>query len=424
MGAAPGAPALGATTTHRGTMRRTSWLTSPTPPRTLRDRALARTVTLHPWLAGAATAAGLAACWALVWVTGGTQRAFTHTFYVPIVFAAVRFGLRGTLLTSLSAAVLAGPLMPLDTGSGELQDPAGWVTRAVMFFAVGTLVTFTLEARRRAAERQLARDVRETLGALSIRQVDTSLVPHVEMVLEAGRFHTVFQPIYALSSGGLLGVEALTRVDVAPYRSPDQWFAAAREIGRGVDFEIAAVRTAVRTATALPEGVELAVNASPTTLADPRLLPILAGAGRPVVVEITEHTGIEDYEALGSQIGALRRAGVRIAVDDAGAGVASLQHIVQLAPHIIKLDISLVQGVASSPLRRALAGSLIEFAEQTGAQLLVEGIEDSEDLATWTSLGAHAAQGFLIGRPSALPVPEISMAITRADASGRAGRRG
>jgi len=405
-------------------MRRTSWLTSPTPPKTLRDRALARTVTLHPWLAGVATAAGLAACWALVWVTGGSQRAFTHTFYVPIVFAAVRFGLRGTLLTSLSAAALAGPLMPLDTASRELQDPAGWLTRAVMFFAVGTLVTFTLEARQRAAERQLARDVRETLGAVNLRPVDSALVPHVETVLETGRFHTVFQPIYALSTGLLLGVEALTRVDVAPYRSPDQWFAAAREIGRGVDLEIAAVRTAIETASILPYGVELAVNASPATLADPRLLEILSRAGRPIVVEITEHTGIEDYEALGRRIEALRSMGVRIAVDDAGAGVASLQHIVQLAPHIIKLDISLVQGVATSPLRRALAGSLIEFAEQTGAQLLVEGIEDAEDLAIWTSLGAHAAQGFLIGRPSALPVPEISMAIARGDGGGRAGRRG
>lgn len=404
-------------------MRRTSWLTSPTPPRTLRDRALARTVTLHPWLAGAATAAGLVTCWALVWVTGGSQRAFTHTFYVPIVFAAVRFGLRGTLLTSLGAALLAGPLMPLDTASGEPQDPAGWLTRAVMFLAVGTLVTFTLEARRRAAERQLARDVRETLGPLTIRPVDSSLVPHVEMVLETNRFHTVFQPIYALGTGRLLGVEALTRVDVAPYRSPDQWFAAAREIGRGVDLEIAAVRTAIETASILPDGVELAVNASPATLADPRLLEILAGAARPTVVEITEHIGIEDYEALDPRIEALRGAGVRIAVDDAGAGVASLQHIVQLAPHVIKLDISLVQGVATSPLRRALAGSLIEFAEQTGAQLLVEGIEDAEDLAIWTSLGAHAAQGFLIGRPSALPVPEVSMAITHGDAGGRAGRR-
>ena len=292
-----------------------------------------------------------------------------------------------------------------------------------MFFAVGTLVTFTLEARRRAAERQLARDVRETLGPITARKVDSSLVPHVEMVLETNRFHTVFQPIYALSTGRLLGVEALTRVDVAPYRSPDQWFAAAREIGRGVDLEIAAVRTAVRTATILPDGVELAVNASPATVADPRLLEILSELRRPTVVEITEHTGIEDYEALGPQIEALRRAGVRIAVDDAGAGVASLQHIVQLAPHVIKLDISLVQGVATSPLRRALAGSLIEFAEQTGAELLVEGIEDAEDLATWTSLGAHAAQGFLIGRPSALPVPEVSMAIAHGDTGGRVGRR-
>ncbi len=126
-----------------------------------------------------------------------------------------------------------------------------------------------------------------------------------------------------------------------------------------------------------------------------------------MTVEITEHAGIEDYDVLAARIEALRRAGIRIAVDDAGAGVASLRHIVQLAPHVIKLDISLTQGVATSPLRRALAGSLIEFAQQTGAQLLVEGIEDAEDLAIWTASARTPAQGYLIGRPSALPVPQV-----------------
>lgn len=376
-----------------------------------RERALERMAALHPWAAFGAVTAGLAAAWGLVWVTGGSQRAFTHAFYLPIILAAMRFGLRGTLLTSLVAAVLSGPLVPMDTLTGQPQSAQAWLTRGVMFLAVGTLVTFTMEARRRAAERQLARDVRATLAPATTRPVDPALVPLVGEVL-AGRFHTVFQPIYALHTGELLGVEALTRMDVAPYRPPDVWFAAARQAGLGTDLEIAAIRSAVTGAAALPPAVGLAVNASPGTLADPRLLGALRDAGREVTVEITEHADVDDYERLGDRIESLRAAGVRIAVDDAGAGIASLRHIVQLAPQVIKLDISLTQGVASSPLRRALAGSLIEFAQQTGAQLLVEGIEDAEDLAAWTALGAHGAQGYLIGRPSALPVPEVSAAIT------------
>ncbi len=211
-------------------------------------------------------------------------------------------------------------------------------------------------------------------------------------------------------------------MDVAPYRTPDQWFAAARQVGLGIELEIAAIRSAIDASAALPEGVDLAVNVAPSTLAEPRLAELLERVDRPVTLEITEHAGIEDYDTLAGRIEALRLAGIRIAVDDAGAGVASLRHIVQLAPNVIKLDISLTQGVATSPLRRALAGSLIEFAQQTGAQLLVEGIEDAEDLAIWTALGAHAAQGYLIGRPSTLPVPQVCVAITRG-AAGRSARR-
>jgi EAL domain-containing protein (putative c-di-GMP-specific phosphodiesterase class I) len=403
-------------------MRSSSWLIPPVPRRSLRDRALVYALRLHPVVGAIGTAIGLAACWALVWATGGSQRAFSHIFYVPIVFAAVRFGLRGTLVTSILAATLAGPLMPLDSTTGEAQGPVAWLTRAVMFLAIGGLVTFTLEARRRAAEQQLAHDVRETLAPTAARPVDPTLAPLVADVLESKTFHTVFQPIYELSSGRLLGVEALTRVDIAPYRPPDEWFAAARQVGLGIELEIAAIGSAIAASAALPEGVDLAVNVAPSTLADPRLAELLGHVDRPVTMEITEHAGVEDYDVLADRIAALRRAGIRIAVDDAGAGVASLRHIVQLAPHVIKLDISLTQGVATSPLRRALAGSLIEFAQQTGAQLLVEGIEDAEDLAIWTALGAHAGQGYLIGRPSALPVPQVCVAITR-DNGGRAARR-
>jgi EAL domain-containing protein (putative c-di-GMP-specific phosphodiesterase class I) len=403
-------------------MRNSSWLIPPVPQRSLRDRALVFALRLHPAVGALAVGIALAVCWALVWVTGGSQHAFSHVFYVPIVFAAVRFGLHGTVVTSVLAATLAGPLMPMDSTTGEAQGPMAWLTRAVMFLAIGALVTFTLEARRRTAEQQLAHDVRETLAPTAARPVDPTLAPLVTGVLESTTFHTEFQPIYELSSGRLLGVEALTRVDVAPYRPPDQWFAAARQVGLGAELEIAAIRCAVDASSALPEGVDLAVNVSPSTLADPRLAELLEQIDRPVTMEITEHAGVEDYDALADRIDVLRRAGIRIAVDDAGAGVASLRHIVQLAPHVIKLDISLTQGVASSPLRRALAGSLIEFAQQTGAQLLVEGIEDAEDLAIWTALGAHSGQGYLIGRPSALPVPQVSVAITRG-AGGRTPRR-
>ncbi len=403
-------------------MRSSSWLIPPVPRRSLRDRALVYALRLHPAVGAIGTAIGLAACWALVWATGGSQRAFSHVFYVPIVFAAVRFGLRGTLVTSILAATLAGPLMPLDSTTGEAQGPVAWFTRAVMFLAIGGLVT----SPSRPGAGPPSSSSPTTCARRSRRRRPgrwtPTLAPLVADVLESKTFHTVFQPIYELSSGRLLGVEALTRVDIAPYRPPDEWFAAARQVGLGIELEIAAIRSAIAASAALPEGVDLAVNVAPSTLADPRLAELLERVDRPVTMEITEHAGIEDYDTLAGRIEALRLAGIRIAVDDAGAGVASLRHIVQLAPHVIKLDISLTQGVATSPLRRALAGSLIEFAQQTGAQLLVEGIEDAEDLAIWTALGAHAGPG-VSHRPAVRAAGTAGLRRDHPRNGGRAARR-
>lgn len=396
-----------------------AWSPTGEVPAGVFERAVARLATLRAPSVAAGIGVAMAVCWGLVWVTGGSQRAFSHAFYLPIAFAALRFGLRGALLTSLLAATLAGPLMPLDTMTGVPQTVGTWLTRGVMFLAVGTVLSLSLEAHRRVEERRLAQDVRATLAPTTTAPVEVALVALVEEVLRTEAFHTVYQPIYALTTGRLLGVEALTRFDVEPRRPPDAWFAAARYADCGTELEVAAIRAALRGAAELPSSVELCVNASPSTLADPALIEMMRDADRPITVEITEHAGVEDYDGLSSKIDALRALGVRIAVDDAGAGIASLRHIVQLAPHVIKLDISLTQGVAASPLRRALAGSLIEFAQQTGAQLLVEGIEDAEDLMAWTHLGAHAAQGYLVGRPSSLPVPRISSAIALQPAQRR-----
>ncbi len=95
---------------------------------------------------------------------------------------------------------------------------------------------------------------------------------------------------------------------------------------------------------------------------------------------------------------------MRIAVDDAGAGFASLRHIVRLSPDIIKLDISLTQHIREDPVLRALAAALVQFAHQTGTELIAEGIETTADLAAWQDLGAHAAQGYLLARPAGLPM--------------------
>ena len=117
----------------------------------------------------------------------------------------------------------------------------------------------------RASEQRLATEVRNAiaLSAATHTEVDESLIPFIEDVLAKRRFHPVYQPVYSLTDGDLLGVEALTRFDVEPYRTPDRWFAAAALSGHGTDLEIAAIEEAVKGTADLPRDVVLSVNASP-----------------------------------------------------------------------------------------------------------------------------------------------------------------
>jgi EAL domain-containing protein (putative c-di-GMP-specific phosphodiesterase class I) len=377
------------------------------------DRTVARGARAPAGAAIAVLAAMLLAAWLLVYASGGTKSALPHLFYLPIVVAAVPFGLRGSLATSLAATILCGPAVPLDVSTGAPQTVLGWLLRGTMFVLVGAVASLALVVRERADAQQLSTEVRSAMTpAAQDHRTHGTLLPLVDAVIDNRTFHPVFQPIYSLTDGRLLAVEALTRFDVLPYRTPDLWFAAAANAGRGVELEIAAIEAALAAAHDLPAEVSLSVNASPATLVHPDLLALVRACdGRLLTVEVTEHAVIEDYHLMKERLIEIRGLGVQIAVDDAGAGIASLQHIVQLAPEIIKLDISLTQNVGSSPFRRAMAGALIEFAQRSGAQLVVEGVEDAADLTLWSALGADAVQGFLVGYPGVLPAQASSPLI-------------
>jgi EAL domain-containing protein (putative c-di-GMP-specific phosphodiesterase class I) len=364
----------------------------------------------------AVLAAMLVAVWGLVDATGGTKSSLPHLFYLPVILAALSLGLRGAVLTALVATILAGPAIPLDVSTDQPQTVVGWLLRGAMFVVVGTVASLALVVRDRADAQQLSREVRTAMTPTAHDRHGhghgEALLPLIDAAIDGGTFHPVFQPIYSLTDGTLLAVEALTRFDVLPYRAPDLWFAAAAHVGRGVELEIAAIAAAIAAAEDLPAEVSLSVNASPATLGHPGLIDLVRACnGRQLTVEVTEHAVIEDYPLMKERLVEMRALGVQIAVDDAGAGIASLQHIVQLAPEIIKLDISLTQHAGSSPFRRAMAGALIEFAHRSGAKLVVEGIEDAADLTLWSALGADAVQGYLVGYPAALPAQASSPLI-------------
>jgi EAL domain-containing protein (putative c-di-GMP-specific phosphodiesterase class I) len=126
---------------------------------------------------------------------------------------------------------------------------------------------------------------------------------------------------------------------------------------------------------------------------------------RRLLVEITEHDAVLDYPTLARLIAPQRARGMRIAVDDAGSGYASLAHITQLDPDVIKLDIALVRDIDTDRNRRAIARSLIAYATETGATLVAEGIETPAERNQLITLRAPLGQGYLLGRPQ--PVDDL-----------------
>jgi PAS domain S-box-containing protein len=247
--------------------------------------------------------------------------------------------------------------------------------------------------------RPLARGAAGSLAAEEVRV-------RVKGVLTDRTLVTAFQPIRCLGTGAVIGAEALTRFITSPVRSPETWFADAASIGHGPDLEFLAMETALLAAAKLPAHLYIAVNLSPCACLDRRLGEILHQSLVPpgrIVVEVTERSAVTDYEPLAAALARLRHSGLRIAVDDAGAGFASMRHILQLKPELIKLDRTIIAGIDADPGRRALGMAMVSFAAGIGATLVAEGIETQTELATVTELGMNAAQGYLLGRPSVRP---------------------
>jgi EAL domain-containing protein (putative c-di-GMP-specific phosphodiesterase class I)/AmiR/NasT family two-component response regulator len=220
-------------------------------------------------------------------------------------------------------------------------------------------------------------------------------------VITTGAFHMVLQPIVDLRTGDVVGQEALARFDAEPDRPPSDWFVEAATVGLGIELELVAVDLALEQLGSLPTGQFLTLNVSPETTLTTALADRLARHERGrLVIEITEHAIIDDYEPLLAALGALRRVGVRLAVDDAGAGFASLSHILKLCPDIIKLDITLTRDIHADPVKRALAASLVSFAREITSMIIAEGIETDEEHRSLATLGVPWGQGYHLGRPS------------------------
>ena len=239
----------------------------------------------------------------------------------------------------------------------------------------------------------------------------------IDQVLLERRYWPVFQPIRDLESNRIVGYEAFSRFD-APLTT-QRLFDHAGVVGRGMDLEVATMTAAVKAAVELPSDCWVSVNSSATLLSETDTIgAILDPLDRPVVLELSEYEIITDAEPI---VSAMERLGDgrMLAVDDAGAGLASLRNILEVRPAYVKMDLGLVQGVATDLSRRALLAGMVHFAREADVALVGMGIQNEDDLETLKDLGVALGQGYLLGRPERVAFLEDQ----RGTAPARASRR-
>jgi EAL domain-containing protein (putative c-di-GMP-specific phosphodiesterase class I) len=282
----------------------------------------------------------------------------------------------------------------------------------------GTLCCFSFIPDVSLTERDL--QIMRVLAELLADQIDQDLrvvrlqtqrVDELTALMDRGEPMMVYQPIYDLESRRIAGVEALARFGSTPRVTPDVWFNEAAALGIGPKLETCAVRSALVALRTLPKDVYVAINGSPGFVLSGALPELLQSVDiSRVVLELTEHASVADYRELTEALAPLRALGLRIAIDDAGAGYASMRHILSIEPNLVKLDISLTRGIDKDRKRRALASALIAFARETDVGIIAEGVETSAELLTLQSLGVRRAQGYHLARP--MPLAEVSDAMT------------
>ena len=224
----------------------------------------------------------------------------------------------------------------------------------------------------------------------------------IDRFLSGSGVTMVYQPIINLRTREIVGMEALARFHSLPLRPPNEWFAAAVELELGVQLEMMAIRSAMAGLPLLPTDAYLSVNCSPRAAMSLELPALVNGDAARMVVEITEHEAIEDYEVLAAALEGLRAHGVRVAIDDAGAGFASLRHTLLLRPDIVKVDTSLTRDIDGDRAKRAMTSALVSFGMEMDMDIIAEGIETREELEELVALGVPFGQGYYLAEPAPL----------------------
>jgi EAL domain-containing protein (putative c-di-GMP-specific phosphodiesterase class I) len=346
---------------------------------------------------------------------GTTQHLEVVDSSIPWVF---RDGVTQRQETSFCQAIMEGKLpavMPdVKDFPAAMRLPAARMPRIRSFVSVPMVLSDgtvygTFCAAGFAADKQLNKRDKALMEVLAraasliiepgVREqaLRAEIEARLRPVIDGGGPVVLLQPIVDLATRRRVGSEALSRFPSEWQLPPDRCFADAGWIGERERLEVLALRGAERHLDRVRGYI--AMNVSPATLFTPDCVGFLERMPLDrVVLELSEHEPIEDYDALKAVLAPLRARGMRLAIDDVGAGFSSLRHIVITAPDIIKLDRSIVTGLGADAVLAVVVKSLVDLARVTGAQVVAEGVETEADATALAELGADLGQGWHFGR--------------------------
>jgi EAL domain-containing protein (putative c-di-GMP-specific phosphodiesterase class I) len=255
---------------------------------------------------------------------------------------------------------------------------------------------------RAARLHRLARVRREAAQALDGKALGdrAGLEARFESGLE--KLWMAMQPVLSWSARSIYAYEALLRTDEPTLRSPVDFVDAAERLGRTAELgRVIRRRLATHLAEA-PGTAKVFINLHPHDLVDEELGSD-AGALTPyasrIVLEVTERAALDEVHGLTEAVARLRTLGYRLALDDLGAGYAGLSSFALLEPEIVKVDMSLVRGIHTSPLKQKLFRSFASLCGELKVEIVAEGVEVAEERDCLTSLGGDLYQGYLFAKP-------------------------
>ncbi|CAN3127159.1 EAL domain-containing protein [Mycobacterium sp. smrl_JER01] len=332
-------------------------------------------------------------------ISTGHRSSLSESYCVRVIDGRLPAVIPDTSANQITAA------MPITHETG-IAAYVGVPVRARGDAYVGMVCLASRETKPNLAEEDLhivhqAADLVGSLIESPVRGPDPSSAQRkaIRRVVAEQRFEVVFQAVHEATTGKVMGVEALARFPCAPYR-PDAFFEQAARLGLDLELERAVITRVLDKVPELPDDVFVAINISPAAaLAVPWSKLLVDVDPSRIVLEITEHAAVPNYGALGDALQACRARGMRIAIDDVGAGFASFSHVLELGPDFVKIDQSITRNIDVDGARHRLARAIADFTGQIGVTVIAEGVESQGELDAIAAAGITWAQGYHLSRP-------------------------